>query len=249
MADWIAFGALVAVVVAVLLVLSAGEQLASSDDGDETGDGDDPLAGPGGLSWKMLLVNALVVHGLVAAVLLAGAAATAVPFDSFGLPSGDLGLRPVLVGLGIGLALYVANEVVVAESKLAGLSPDERVREAIAPDTPIGWILTLTITLPLGAAAEELLFRGVLIGALSTGFGAPVWLLAVVSSGAFGVAHSAQGAGGILVTALLGGALAVVFVVTGSLLVAAVAHYVVNVLEIVLHEGLDLFDDDSPAGA
>ncbi len=255
MADWIPFAGLVAVVVTVLLVLSAGEQLAKSDsDAGEPGEADsksddDPLAGPGGLSWRMLLVNALVVHGLVGTVLLAGAGATGIPFESFGFSAGDLGVRPVLAGLGIGVALYAANELVVAETKLVGVSPDERVREAIAPDSLVGWATMLGITLPLGAAAEELLFRGVLIGAMSTGFGVPVWLLAAVSSVVFGVAHSTQGAGGVLVTTLLGGALAVVFVATESLLVAAVAHYVVNVLEIVLHEGLGLFDDGDPAGA
>jgi membrane protease YdiL (CAAX protease family) len=42
------------------------------------------------------------------------------------------------------------------------------------------------------------------------------------------------------VTGLLGFALAVTFVLTGSLLAVIVAHYLVNALEFIVHEGLDV---------
>jgi predicted Abi (CAAX) family protease len=44
----------------------------------------------------------------------------------------------------------------------------------------------------------------------------------------------------VLVTGTLGLVLAAGFVLTGSLLAVVVAHYLVNALEFVVHEGLDV---------
>jgi membrane protease YdiL (CAAX protease family) len=90
--------------------------------------------------------------------------------------------------------------------------------------------------LPLIAGFEEFLFRGVLVGALSTGFGLSPWALAVASSAAFALGHGAQGPAGVVVTGTLGFVLAAAFVLTGSLLVVVVAHYLVNALEFLVHE-------------
>jgi membrane protease YdiL (CAAX protease family) len=43
---------------------------------------------------------------------------------------------------------------------------------------------------------------------------------------------------GVVVTGVLGFVLAAAFVLTGSLLAVVVAHYLVNALEFVVHEGL-----------
>jgi membrane protease YdiL (CAAX protease family) len=80
----------------------------------------------------------------------------------------------------------------------------------------------------------------VLVGALSTGFGVSPWLLAAGSSVAFGLGHGAQGRAGVAVTGALGFVLAAAYVLTGSLLAVVLAHYLVNALEFVVHEGLDL---------
>jgi len=93
----------------------------------------------------------------------------------------------------------------------------------------------LFVSLPVVAGFEELLFRGVLVGALSAGFDASPWLLAVASSVVFGASHTAQGWTGVLATTLLGLVLAAVYVTTGSLLVVFVAHYVVNAVEFTVH--------------
>jgi membrane protease YdiL (CAAX protease family) len=120
------------------------------------------------------------------------------------------------------------------------VTADESLRELLAPDTRLGWVVLLFVVLPIVAGFEEFLFRGALIGVVAVGFDVSPWLLAALSSVAFALGHGAQGPGGILVTGLLGFALAVTFVLTGSLLAVIVAHYLVNALEFVVHEGLDL---------
>jgi membrane protease YdiL (CAAX protease family) len=179
-----------------------------------------------------------VTQGLFLAVLAGGLALFAVPPDALGL---SVPTAPALwTGAAIGVGLYAANEVGAAVADRAGLGHDERLRELLAPDSAGGWAVLLFVVLPVIAGFEELLFRGVLVGALATGFPVSPWLLAVLSSVAFGVGHGAQGRVGVLVTGTLGLVLAAGFVLTGSLLAVVVAHYLVNALEFVVHEGLDV---------
>ncbi|PSQ23595.1 CPBP family intramembrane metalloprotease domain-containing protein, partial [Halobacteriales archaeon QS_9_67_15] len=79
-------------------------------------------------------------------------------------------------------------------------------------------------------------------GAPGAAFGVSPWALAVVSSVAFALGHGAQGRVGVAVTGALGLALAAGFILTDSLLVVVVAHYLVNALEFLVHEGLGLPD-------
>lgn len=181
-----------------------------------------------------LLVNVALTHGVLGVVLLAVAWFAEIPPTAVGAEVDPPWALAVGVALGIGL--YVANELIAALARWIGVAYDERLRELLAPTTRWEWAVLLVCVLPVIAGVEELLFRGALVGALSVGFGLPVWGLAVASSVLFGLGHGLQGPGGVLVTGTLGFALAVAFVLTGSLLVVVVAHYVVNVLEVVVHE-------------
>ena len=122
-----------------------------------------------------------------------------------------------------------------------GFGGGTELREALAPETPAGWAALLFVVLPIIAGFEELLFRGALIGAMHAGFGVSPWVLAGGSSVAFAAGHGAQGRIGMTVTGVLGFVLAAAFVLTGSLLTAVVAHYLVNALEFLVHEwaGID----------
>jgi membrane protease YdiL (CAAX protease family) len=188
----------------------------------------------------LLLANVLVSQGLFAGFLLFGAWFTDVPASAFGVTGDPLstGLPAVGIGVGVGLVLYVLNELGAGVGDRLGVTADESLRELLAPDTRLGWVVLLVVVLPIVAGFEEFLFRGALIGVVAVGFDVSPWLLAALSSVAFALGHGAQGPGGILVTGLLGFALAVTFVLTGSLLAVIVAHYLVNALEFVVHEGL-----------
>ncbi|MFC4449436.1 CPBP family intramembrane glutamic endopeptidase [Halorussus aquaticus] len=193
------------------------------------------------VSTSALLANVAFSQGLLGAAIVAAAWLADVPLAALGVRLGDpwsVGLPAVGVGAAVGVALYAANELSTTVADAAGVDYSEGLREALAPDTLGGWAVLLVVVLPVIAGFEELLFRAALVGAFATGFGVSPWLLAAFSTAAFAVGHGAQGPGGVAVTGLLGFALAAAFVLSGSLLVVVVAHYLVNALEFVVHEGL-----------
>ena len=191
------------------------------------------------LSTPSLLANVAVSQGLFGALLLFGAWYAEIPAWAFGIGAGVTGGRAVAIGVGLGVALYAANEVSAAVGARFGLGAGDgqRLRGALAPETAGGWILLLVVVLPIIAGFEEVLFRGALVGVVSSGYDVSAWAMAVVASGAFALGHGAQGRLGVLVTGALGFVLAAAFVLTGSLVVVIVAHYLVNALEFVVHEG------------
>ncbi len=91
---------------------------------------------------------------------------------------------------------------------------------------------------------EEVVYRGFVIWYL--GQFMPVWGAVVVSSVAFGLGHSYQGAGGALRTGLAGFALGALYVVSGSIWLPIVAHALLDALQgAAIHEILSK-DDDHP---
>ncbi|WP_232687372.1 CPBP family intramembrane glutamic endopeptidase [Halobacterium zhouii] len=182
-----------------------------------------------------LLANVVVTQGGFGVLVVAAVWLTRIPLDALGVTTATSTVAVAGAGLTIGVVLYAANEGFARVLDAAGLGYDEAMRDALSPDSLGGWAALLAVALPLVAGFEELLFRGALVGALSVGFGVSPWLLAAVSSVAFGLAHSAQGGVGVLLATLLGFALAAVFVLTDSLLAVILAHYVVNALEFAVH--------------
>lgn len=196
---------------------------------------------PGELSTGVVLANVALSQGLFALVLLGAVVYTNVPPDALGVEFSLAYVESALaVGTAAGIVLYVANEIGAALATRFGFDHDERLRELLAPDSGGGWVILLGGVLPIIAVFEELLFRAALVGVPWAGFGIDPWVLAVGSSVAFALGHGMQGRVGIVVTGALGFVLAALFVVTESLLVVIVAHYWVNALEFVVHEGFDL---------
>lgn len=187
------------------------------------------------LSTAALLANVVFTQGLFAGLLIALAWYTEIPAWAFGLATDHVSAAAVGLGIVVGGVFYVLNEALVRVAQQYG-TPPTALREALAPETPAGWVVLFVVVLPVIAGFEELLFRGALIGVVHAGFEIPLWLLAIGSSAVFGLGHGAQGRVGILVTGLLGLGLAGVFIWTGNLLVVIVAHYVINALEFAIHE-------------
>ncbi|QLG50296.1 CPBP family intramembrane glutamic endopeptidase [Natrinema halophilum] len=197
--------------------------------------------GPESLSTELILLNVALSQGLFALVLLGAAVFTAIPAAALGIEFSTAYLESGLVlGTVAGGTFYVANELGAAAATWAGFDHDEGLRELLAPDSIHGWLLLLFGILPIIAVFEEFLFRAALIGVPVAGFGVSPWLLAVVSSVAFAIGHGMQGSVGVIVTGLLGFVLAAAFIATESLLVVVVAHYLVNALEFIVHEGLGI---------
>jgi membrane protease YdiL (CAAX protease family) len=248
--EWTAFAGFVGVVLAGLLFLAraSAKTVTRSDEptaqfpatltdrvvGDSNGRARDP--DPPNLSTAALLANVAVSQGLFASLLVVGLWVAAIPVSSIGLAADAVSSGPVVVGVGLGIALHAVNTAGARLGDRFGLGEARALREAMAPDSGRGWAVLLLVVLPLVAGFEELLFRGVLIGAFAAGFDLSPWLLAAVSSVAFALGHGAQGRIGIVVTGALGFVLAVAFVLTGSLVTVIVTHYLVNALEFVVNE-------------
>ena len=192
------------------------------------------------LSAGALFANVALTQGLFGALVVGGAFYFDIPARAFGITGAPLstGLPAIAVGVAAGVGFWVGNELAASLADGFGVAVDESLRELLAPDSLGGWVVLLGLVLPTIAVVEELIFRGAAIGVPVTGLGAPAWAMAVVSSVAFALGHGAQGRAGVLVTGALGLGLAGLFVVTDSLLVVIVAHYLVNALELVVHEGL-----------
>ncbi|WP_049935797.1 CPBP family intramembrane glutamic endopeptidase [Haloplanus natans] len=251
MSEWTAFAGFVGVVLVGLLLLARASATAltpseppvpetpTATEYPATLDArvvDDGRSSPPNLSTATLLLNVVVSQGLFASLLLVGMWVASIPPASLGLGADSLALYPLAVGVGLGVTLHGANTVGSRLSDRFGFGDATALREAMAPDSVPGWAALLLVVLPLVAGFEELLFRGVLIGAFATGFDLSPWLLAAFSSVAFALGHGAQGRAGVVVTGTLGFVLAAAFVLTGSLAAVIVAHYLVNALEFVVHE-------------
>lgn len=231
---------LVATIAVLVLARTTQQTLTQLESAPSTEDAP-PESSPGleaNLSTPALLVNVALSHGLLGSLLVA-----TVWYGE--IPPGALGIAPDVTaaigpGIALGVGLYVANEAAAMVATRFDITHNERLRELLAPDSTAGWVVLLGGVLPLIAVVEELLFRAALIGGLAVGFGLPVWGLAVVSSVAFGIGHGLQGPGGVLVTGGLGFVLAAAFILSGSLAVVVIAHYLINALEFVVHEGLGI---------
>ncbi|GAB7018366.1 CPBP family intramembrane glutamic endopeptidase [Halostagnicola bangensis] len=194
---------------------------------------------PAEMSTEMLLANVALSQGVFAVVLIGAAIYTGIPAEALGLEfSQSYLITGLVIGTGLGIALYVANEIGAAISTWIGFDHDEELRELLGPDSVGEWAVLLGFVLPVIAVFEELLFRAALIGVFEAGFNISPWFLAVVSSIAFGLGHGMQGSVGVIVTGALGFVLAAAFVLTGSFLVVVVAHYLINAFEFVVHEGI-----------
>lgn len=194
------------------------------------------------IDGRVLRWNVVVSQGIVALVVLGGAWAAGIPWASFGLPDvgattvGDVA-QPLLAGIGLGILIAIGNLALERVVDAPALRDAKTVRQALAPESIVGWASLLLVVIPVIAISEELLFRGVLVGAIAVGFEVSPWVLVAISSLAFGAAHTAQGPIGVVVTTGFGAILGGAFVSTGSLLVVIVAHAMVDTVEFLVHEG------------
>jgi len=156
-----------------------------------------------------------------------------------GLPGDELGLAVVTpgasiaLGLGVGLVTqFVVNFVTTQFIKYFGrhIYSPWLIRN-ILPRRRIEWVLVALAFLP-PVAMEELLFRTLLIGGFKDAV--PLPLLVIVTSIIFGVMHQPQGKLGVAVAGTINVLFCVLFIWSGQLLVTFVAHYTVNLLQIIV---------------
>lgn len=103
--------------------------------------------------------------------------------------------------------------------------------DAILPRTRREFLLVAVVMIAV-VTLEELLFRSLLIGGLVVMV--PPWVLLVVWGVVFGALHSPQGLWGMVGAGMAGVFFGVLFLSYGSVLTPVVAHYVANMVQIVL---------------
>ncbi|RBY77444.1 hypothetical protein DQ239_11230 [Blastococcus sp. TF02-09] len=206
-----------------------------------TGTGADLSPAP--LTWPGLLVTDLFLAVALPAVLLAWPIAHGVGpgrgLSEAGLLRLPLLRRLLLVALataGVGIGLGVAGAVL-----LAG-------REAPGPVPELPWVLVVgLLTVPLRAAAEEVLVRGYLAQAVAGWIGRPragVVVAAVVTSVLWAAAYGTDDLTGFLGRLALGLAASAAVASTGGVEAAIALHVVVAVVVLVL--GAVLGEDAVP---
>ncbi len=159
-----------------------------------------------------------------------------------GLLSGEdihtLGWRPIapgidliigiLLGIGIPLLLYFPSQWVETHH------PDwysDVVIQSIRPRDPGEWPWVIVALLPV-AVMEELLFRSLLLGAFSPHVNIVFFVIGV--SIFFGLLHLPQGEWGVIGVILVSLILSVVFLWRESVLAVIIAHWIMNIMQLVL---------------
>lgn len=104
---------------------------------------------------------------------------------------------------------------------------------ALLPRSRRDWAIASVVLLP-AALAEELLFRSLAIGGLSLTLNP--WVLVVLFAALFGLAHLPQGRLGVVGSGLLGLLLGALFVWRWSLVACTIAHYGVNLAQLLRGE-------------
>jgi len=187
----------------------------------------------GEVDFNLLLlpVENLVRIGLIVACLVL-AWVSGLPWEQFGLTSTNLA-ADAAIGLALGLVLHgLLNALTNWALRRFGphiYSPV--VILSILPDSRTEWVAVLLALFP-AVMVEELLFRSLLLGGLA------VWLpmlpLAIGTAILFGWMHSPQGQLAVVLTAAVSLVLSGLFLWRGSLLPCLVAHYGVNLLQLVV---------------
>ncbi len=141
------------------------------------------------------------------------------------------GWMSVLLGIVVGgaLAVSIAEFVRPLVEQWLGKGVDTAALAAVAGNWPV-FLVTLVVALA-SAAAEEVLYRGYVIGWGARIFGrGGVPLLVLISAAAFGASHS-YGPSGAVVTGLIGLALGVLYQLCGRRLLPCVAaHMTFNII-------------------
>ena len=142
--------------------------------------------------------------------------------------------RMILIGIGAGILIHIAFTVLVEPliqtllNEEINLSNFDAVKGNIA-----NYLILLAVGVFFGGFAEELMFRGFVVGWGERLFGGGAILLVIFSAAIFGAAHLYQGPSGMLATGLIGLLLGFLYLATGRRLVACMlAHATVDILGI-----------------
>lgn len=194
---------------------------------------------PTRLLWVLPLVLALAIPG----VGVLGSLAVVIAMLVFHRDARNATLRlwkrgpaiSLLIGLAAGVVTQVAMSALIEPvlQQVFGQSVDLSNFDAVE-DNLTNYLVLLAVGLLFGGIAEELVFRGYIIGWGTRLFGTGAGpLLAMASAVVFGLAHVYQGLPGVVATGLIGLAFGITYLASGRRLAPAIfAHMTVNFIGI-----------------
>jgi membrane protease YdiL (CAAX protease family) len=156
-----------------------------------------------------------------------------------GLTAGQLGLvtnNPLQI-MGLGLGISIAAVVIInlltswSISRFGQQVYSPLVIRNIMPRHAAEWVLVILAFMP-ATAMEELLFRTLWLGGFRGTM--PLPLLIIGTSVIFGLMHQPQGYLGMIIAGSINILFSVLFIWSGTLLLPLVAHYFVNVLQLII---------------
>jgi membrane protease YdiL (CAAX protease family) len=133
-----------------------------------------------------------------------------------------------IVGAGTVATLQWLNLRRVGKVPIERRGPLQAVAERILPQTTVELLPYLALAITAGLC-EEFLYRGFSMAVLLR-LGLQAWVVVLISSILFGLAHSYQGRGGVIVTLLMGLALGASRIAYDSLVPAILWHTAVDVV-------------------
>ncbi len=167
-----------------------------------------------------LYLSSALLLWILAAVTAGGAMADHLRAAQLGLMAGN---PPVIAAWTVGT--YAAGVAVLALGRMLHIAETPLLRHLV-PHSALEKLAFTSLALTAGFA-EELVFRGFLLWALTVASGS-VTLAVVLSSVVFGMLHAYQDAGGAARAAILGAVLAAPVVATGSVIPAMIAHAAID---------------------
>jgi CAAX protease family protein len=173
-----------------------------------------------------LYSSAVVSQWVLAGVGLLVILVTPLTFSDAGFQGVSLASALRWTGLLILVSLAAMGLSLLLERM--GWWPEEsELVRLLIPETRREKVWAVLVLAPTAALAEEFLYRGCLLVQLSQWFHSVPWAWAA-SSVAFGLAHSYQGAVGVIRAAALGALLAYPVVHLGSLYPSMAAHFAID---------------------
>ena len=144
------------------------------------------------------------------------------------IPNGQTIVIASIVGAATISTLQWLNLRRVGRVPVESRGPLQAVAERILPQSPVELLPYFALAITAGIC-EEFLYRGFTMAALSN-TGLQVWLVVFLSSVLFGLAHSYQGRGGIIMTFVVGLVLGASRIGYASLVPAIFWHTAIDVV-------------------